>query len=170
MVIITNSILSPGNSAIYVHREPYYQRSRIYTESASRPRIVSLYHSLFMHLHERTRFGPFKRSSYYTPICSWFNNNAHPSATGFLKAGHMQRPDLSILPYITRYWQDLKPYVLRLIETCFLENPGQPNHLTHDKMVSILREAFEAVEEPQKTGSKRSLPLEDVRQSKKGKQ
>jgi hypothetical protein len=105
-----------------------------------------------------------------TPIRSWFNNNAHPSATGFLKAGHMQRPDLSILPYITRYWQDLKPYVLRLIETCFLENPGQPNHLTHDKMVSILREAFEAVEEPQKTGSKRSLPLEDVRQSKKGKQ
>jgi hypothetical protein len=97
-----------------------------------------------------------------TPMHSWFNNNADPSATSFLKAGHMLCPDLSILPYITRYWEDLKPYVLRLIETCFPENPGQPNHLMHNKMVSILREAFEAAEEPQKTRSKRSLPLASV--------
>jgi hypothetical protein len=105
-----------------------------------------------------------------SPMRSWFNNTAQASATGFLKAGHMLRPDLSIFPYFTGYWEDLKPYVLRLIQICFPENPGQPNHLTHDEMVSILREAFEAVEEPQRTGSKRSHPPEDDRRSKKGKQ
>jgi len=105
-----------------------------------------------------------------TPMRSWFNNTTNPSSIGFLKAGHMLRPDLSIFPYFTGYWEDLKPFALRLIETCFPDNPGQPNHLTHDEMVSILQEAMEAVEEPQKTGSKRSHPPGDDRQSKKGKQ
>ena len=107
-----------------------------------------------------------------TPMRLWFNNTAHPSTTGFLKAGHMLRPDITIFPYFTGYWEDLKPFVLSLIQTCFPQNSGQPNHLTHNGMVTILQEALEAVEEPQRTGSKRSHPPQagDDRRSKKGKQ
>ena len=105
-----------------------------------------------------------------TPMHSWFNNNAHPSTTSYIKAGHMLCPDLSNFPYFTEYQEDLKPYVLRLIQTCFPENSGQPNHLMHNKMVSILPEALEVVKEPQKTKSKWSHPLGDDWQFKKGKQ
>ena len=104
-----------------------------------------------------------------TPLRAWFNNT-HPSATGFLKAGHMLRPDISVLPYFTGYWEDIKPFILQIIDTCFAGNPGQPNHLTHDEMITILQEAFDAVEEPQRTGSKRSHSSGDDRRFKKGKQ
>jgi len=104
-----------------------------------------------------------------TPLRAWFNKTL-PSATGFLKAGHMLRPDISILPYFTGYWDDIKPFVLEMIQTCFPKNPGQPNHLTHSGMGTILQKAFDTVEEPQRTGSKRSYPSDDVRSSKKGKQ
>jgi hypothetical protein len=103
------------------------------------------------------------------PLRSWFINT-HPSATGFLKAGHMLRPDISVLPYFTEYWEDMKPFVVEMIQICFAENPGQPNHLTHDGMDIILRKAFDAVEEPQRTGSKRFLRSGDVRPYKRGKQ
>jgi hypothetical protein len=105
-----------------------------------------------------------------TPLRQWFNNPRRPSATGFMKAGHMLRPDISIFPYFTGYWEDIKPFLENLIRTCFEENPGKPNHLTHDAMVRILQEALDAVEEPQTTGSKRSHPPGDDRHSKKGKQ
>jgi hypothetical protein len=102
------------------------------------------------------------------PLRSWFNKT-HPSATGFLKAGHMLRPDISILPFITGYWEDMKPFILDLIQTCFAGNPGQPNHLTHEGMDIILRKALLTVEEPQRTGSKRLHQSGDVRPYKKGK-
>jgi hypothetical protein len=104
------------------------------------------------------------------PLRQWFNNNTHPSTIGFLKAGHMLRPDISVLPYFTGYWEDMKPFVVQMIEACFAGNPGQPNHLMHDRMSNILREGFNIVEEPQRTGSKRSYSSIDVRPVKKGKQ
>lgn len=103
------------------------------------------------------------------PLRAWFSK-AHPSATGFLKAGHMLRPDISIFPFFTGYWDDVKPFVEKVIKTCFPKNPGHPNCLTHDAMASILREAFDAVEEPPKTGSKRSHSSGDDRHFKKGRQ
>lgn len=104
------------------------------------------------------------------PLREWFTKS-DPSHTGFLKAGHLLRPDITILPYFTGYWEDMKPFVVEMIETCFPENPGQPNHLTHNGMSTILQKAFNTVEEPQRIGSKRSHPSEDhLRSSKKGKQ
>jgi hypothetical protein len=107
----------------------------------------------------------FLQQPHYAP---WFVNS-HPSATGFLKAGHMLHPDISILPHFTGYWEDMKPFVVELIHTCFANNPGQPNHLTHNEMDTILQKAFTTVEEPQRIGSKRSLHSEDIRYFKKGK-
>jgi hypothetical protein len=103
------------------------------------------------------------------PLRAWFSKN-HPSTTGFLKAGHMLHPDISILPYFTGYWEDIKPFVVKLIQTCFAGNPGQPNHLTYNEMDIILKEALNTVEEPPMTGSKRSHPSGDDRSFKKGKQ
>jgi hypothetical protein len=103
------------------------------------------------------------------PLRSWFKKTL-PSETGFLKAGHLLRPDISVLPYFTGYWEDMKPFVVELIQTCFRGDPGQPNDLNHDKMSTILQKAFHAVEEPQRTGNKRSHSSEDSRRSKKGKQ
>ena len=57
-----------------------------------------------------------------------------------------------------------------MIEICFAGNPGLHNHLTHDRMGFILGQAFEAVEEPERIGSKWSHASEDIRQSKKGRQ
>ena len=102
-----------------------------------------------------------------TPMHSWFNNNAHPSSTSYIKAGHMLCPDLSNFPYFTEYWEDLKPYVLRLIQTCFPENSGQPNHLMHNKMVSILPEALEVVEEPKRPKASDLIHLEMIDNSRK---
>ena len=98
----------------------------------------------------------------------WFNNSS-PSVTGFMKAGHLLRPDITVLPYITEYWDDFKPFILKLITACFHGDPGQPNHLTHDEMINILTEAFNTIEEPLETGSKRSNHGVDDRQNKKGK-
>jgi hypothetical protein len=105
------------------------------------------------------------------PLRSWFVKT-HPSAIGFLKAGHMLRPDISILPFFPGYWEDMKPFVEEMIKTCFIENPGQRNHFTHDGMVMILQKAFDTVEEPQMTGSKRFLQSGDDRLgcAKKGRQ
>ena len=104
------------------------------------------------------------------PLREWFKKTPQASSTGFIKAGHMCRPDISILPYFTGYWEDMRPFVKDLIMECFLRVPGDPNHLTHDKMCTILRKAFDTVEEPEKIGSKRSYPESSARRSKKGRQ
>jgi hypothetical protein len=104
------------------------------------------------------------------PLREWFKKTPQASSTGFIKAGHMLRPDIAILPYFTGYWEDMKPFVAKTIESCFLGNPGVPNHLTHDGMCTILKEAFNTVKEPEKIGSKRSYPEAVARRSKKGKQ
>jgi hypothetical protein len=87
------------------------------------------------------------------PLRLWFNN-IHPSSIGFLKAGHMLRPDISVMPYFTTYWDDFKPFISEMIHACFLGNPGQPNHLMHDKMIDILQRAFGTIQEPPQTESK----------------
>jgi hypothetical protein len=104
------------------------------------------------------------------PLREWFKKTPQASSTGFIKAGHMLRPDIAILPYFNGYWEDMKPFVVELIETCFLKNPGASNHLTHDGMCAILKKAFNTVKEPEKIGSKRSYPESSGRHSKRGKQ
>jgi hypothetical protein len=63
-------------------------------------------------------------------------------------------PDISVMPFITVYWEDFKPFISEIITACFEGNPGQPNHLTHDKMINILQHAFNTIQEPLQTGSK----------------
>jgi hypothetical protein len=103
------------------------------------------------------------------PLHSWFTK-VHPSTISFLKAGHMLCPDISVMLFITAYWEDFKPFISEIITACFECDPGQPNHLTHDRMISILQHAFNTVQEPLQTGSKRSNQFVDERQLKKGKQ
>ena len=67
---------------------------------------------------------------------------------GRCKIGLMSTYKTSLLPKFTPYWADFTPFVQRLIETCFPSMPDFTNALTHDKMLTILREAYEAVEEP----------------------
>jgi hypothetical protein len=103
------------------------------------------------------------------PLCSWFTK-VYPSTIGFLKAGHMLHPDISVMPFITAYWEDFKPFISEIITACFEGDPGQPNRLTHDMMIDILQRAFHTVQEPLQTGTKRSSQFVDERQLKKGKQ
>jgi hypothetical protein len=103
------------------------------------------------------------------PLQMWFNN-VHPLTIGFLKAGHMLRPDISVIPYLTAYWDDFKPFILEMIQECFVGDLGKTNHLTHDKMIDILQRAFGAIQESPQTGSKRSNEFENDQQNKKGKQ
>jgi hypothetical protein len=70
---------------------------------------------------------------------------------GRCKIGLMSTYKISLLPKFTPYWADFTPFVQRLIETGFPCMPDFSNALTHDNMLTILREAYDTVEEPQDT-------------------
>jgi len=67
---------------------------------------------------------------------------------GRCKIGLMSTFKTSLLPKFTPYWADFTPFVQQLIETCFPSIPDFRNGLTHDNMLTILREAYDTIEEP----------------------
>ena len=67
---------------------------------------------------------------------------------GRCKIGLMSTYKTSLLPKFTPYWADFTPFVQRLIETCFPSMPDFSNALTHDNMLTILKEAYDTVKEP----------------------
>lgn len=96
--------------------------------------------------------GPnLPRPDFETPdtlfMKSWFSTE--PLKTiGYRKIAHFCKPDHSIIPGFTEYWEDFGPFALDLIRLCFPFNPSKPNKLTHKEMLSILDKAYTTVKEP----------------------
>ncbi len=71
------------------------------------------------------------------PICTWFCNDAIRKI-GYHKLAHLQRPELTILPYFTPYWCDFTPFVKDLIVLCFLVKASLPITFQYDQALQIL--------------------------------
>jgi len=78
---------------------------------------------------------------------SWFSSGPLKSI-GFRKIAHLCKPEDSIIPGFTEYWEDFGPFALELIRLCFPFNPAFSNKLTHKEMLSILDKARRTVKEP----------------------
>ena len=79
---------------------------------------------------------------------SWFMTDTL-TAIGHCKVADMCQPECRIIPGFTAYWNNFAPFVLDLIQLCFLlgYNSTLPNKLTHRGMLSILDKAYAAVKE-----------------------
>jgi hypothetical protein len=79
---------------------------------------------------------------------TWFTTDT-VKIIGCRKVGHMCQPERNLISGFTEYWKDFTPFALELLHLCFppTYNPAHPNKLTHEKMLSILREAKSTVKE-----------------------
>lgn len=98
---------------------------------------------------------------------SWFSTDS-VDVIGFRKVGHMSRPEQTIIPGFTKYWEDFIPYALELIRICFPPeyNTACPNHLTHEKMLVVLEKAYCSVKEPDKISIESSKPIAGVKRTR----
>ena len=80
-------------------------------------------------------------------ICAWFNSKSIQDV-GFLKLAHIECYDIAILPHFTPYWRDFSPFVKDLITACFPVRANLPNELRYEKVLGILKVAYDSVREP----------------------
>lgn len=68
---------------------------------------------------------------------------------GHIKLAHIDDMVETILPDITSYWDDFKPFIWDLKEAFFPVRAANPNCITPEKMAEILERALATVQEPQ---------------------
>ncbi|KAF8240153.1 hypothetical protein L208DRAFT_1234557, partial [Tricholoma matsutake] len=81
-------------------------------------------------------------------IQKWSNMESDLRLLGHLKQAHIDDAERTILPEFTKYWEDFKPFVLKLIRAFFPERASKPNSIDPDTIVAILEAAEKHVEEP----------------------
>jgi hypothetical protein len=81
-------------------------------------------------------------------IRKWSNMELDLRSLGHLKQAHIDDAERTILPEFTKYWEDFKPFVLKLIRAFFPERASKPNSIDPDTMVAILEAAEKHIEEP----------------------
>jgi hypothetical protein len=82
-------------------------------------------------------------------IRKWSDMEASLQHLGHIKLAHIDDMDATILPEITSYWDDFKPFIRELKEAFFPIRAANPNCITPEKMVEIFEKALEAVQEPE---------------------
>jgi hypothetical protein len=82
-------------------------------------------------------------------IRKWSDLEAPLQHLGHIKLAHIDDMKGTILPEITSYWNDFKPFIWELKEAFFPVRSADPNCITPEKMVEILEKALEAVKEPE---------------------
>ena len=69
-----------------------------------------------------------------------------------LKQAHIDDAEWTILLEFMSYWEDFKPFILKLIGAFFPVHASEPSSIDPDTMVSILESAEEHVKEPLSSG------------------
>jgi len=82
------------------------------------------------------------------PIFTWFCKDSSIREIGFRKLAHLECYDFAILPHFTPYWSDFIPFVKDLIIACFPVRPRLPNNFQYDKVLRILKAAYNSIREP----------------------
>jgi hypothetical protein len=81
-------------------------------------------------------------------VRKWSNMELGLRDLGHIKLAHIEDAKRTLLPEFTSYWEDFKPFVLKLIRAFFPARASEPNCIDPDTMVSILEEAERDVKEP----------------------
>jgi hypothetical protein len=83
------------------------------------------------------------------PVREWCSMNVDLRTLGLIKLSHLAYFEDSILRHFTPYWNDFKPY-LRQLKSAFWPTSTMfpnPNNMTSEKMLAILREAIANVKD-----------------------
>ena len=81
------------------------------------------------------------------PIREWCNMGSNLRKLGLVKLSHIADSEDSLLGHFTTYWNDFKPFIRSLITAFWPNGFRNPNSITSEKMLMILREALSAVQE-----------------------
>jgi hypothetical protein len=80
-------------------------------------------------------------------IRKWSDLEAPLKHLGHVKLAHIDDMRSTILPEISSYWEDFKPFIWKLKEAFFPVRSADPNCITPEKMTEILERALNAVQE-----------------------
>jgi Fungal protein kinase len=95
-------------------------------------------------------------------VRKWSNMELGLRDLGHLKLAHIEDAKRTLLPEFTSYWEDFKPFILKLIQAFFPTRASEPNSIDPDTMVSILEEAEMVVKEPSESSPRSSVEPADV--------
>jgi hypothetical protein len=104
---------------------------------------------------EMERNDPFS-----LPIREWCNMNSKLHKVGLIKLSHLANFEDSILKHFTPYWADFRPFMRRLKSAFWPTSFETPNSITSEKMLKILREAADKVQDKVQSGGLDSMVLQ----------
>jgi hypothetical protein len=64
---------------------------------------------------------------------------------GLIKLSHIAAAKVTILTQLAPYWSVMASFIQKLIAVFFPAGPSEPNEITPDKMLSVLREAKDGI-------------------------
>lgn len=85
-------------------------------------------------------------------VRGWCNMAFSLQDLGHLKLAHIVDAERIILAEFTPYWEDFKPFATRLLKAFFPISPAEPNNITPDIMLDILKDALSVIQEPRASG------------------
>jgi serine/threonine protein kinase len=77
------------------------------------------------------------------PLSAWFKASSSLHEVGISKAGAFCQFDENILKPFAPYFEDLKPCILKLFNAMYIEKPGTPAPISHEKMIEIFNETLD---------------------------
>lgn len=95
-------------------------------------------------------------------IRKWSNMESDLRDLGHAKLAHIDDMKRVILPEISSYWEDFKPFIWELKEAFFPIRSADPNCIKPEKMAEILKRALGAVQEPVLPGPSSEISSQDV--------
>jgi len=76
------------------------------------------------------------------PLSEWFNASSSLRQVGTAKAGAFCQFEESILKPFAPYFEDLKPCITKLFREMYINYPGTPSPISHEKMIEIFTETL----------------------------
>ena len=95
-------------------------------------------------------------------IRKWSNLESSLKDLGHIKLAHIDDMVRTILPEITSYWEDFKPFIWELKQAFFPVRSADPNCITPEKMTEILKRALDTVQECSLSGPSMEPTVRDV--------
>jgi hypothetical protein len=95
-------------------------------------------------------------------IRKWTDMEAKLQHLGHIKLAHIDDMINTILPQITSYWEDFKPFIWELKKAFFPVRSADPNCITPEKMIEILELALSTVQECPLSGPSVEPTIRDV--------
>jgi hypothetical protein len=95
-------------------------------------------------------------------IRKWSDMEAPLKHLGHVKLAHIDDMKDTILPEITSYWEDFKPFIWELKNAFFPVRSADPNCISSEKMREILERALNSVQERPLSGPSVEPTIYDV--------